>query len=92
MMSGEHPFLEKMEDLQSGYKNMGLWNGADFDIMRIAYNIASEVKQYFPINEVPEEISYQIKLLKECLERSEAQLNDTLDTIIIETQKFDGLE
>jgi hypothetical protein len=80
-------FKEKMES----HLRCGSIGGHDTDINQIVYTLGYEVKEYFPMNKVPQSIVDSIYLLKEKFEIAEKQLGITLELIINEVEKLDKL-
>jgi len=48
--------------------------GRDIDISQIGYDLRAELKEAFPINQVPESLVGHIEKLVETLERAEADI------------------
>ena len=87
-LTREEEFIRKMEFAKNG----DYIEGHDTNIMQLCWNLKRQAKEYFPMNEVPLSIIYSLESLEDALKTAEFQLEMTLDTIIYEVKKIDGLE
>lgn len=70
---------------------MKVW-GIEYDIYQTVYALRNQVKDYFPMNSVPMPICESLDHLHERLDIAFQQLGITIDRIIYELNKIDGLE
>jgi hypothetical protein len=75
--------LKELDYCKSG---MTVW-GRDYDLSQHYYLIRHQVKEYFPMNGVPQNIIDSLELLKGRIELAEQQLALTVDTIIHQIEK-----
>lgn len=82
---------ELMKNLDYCKHGMKVW-GIDYDIHQLLYALRNQVKDYFPLNGVPAHIVQSLTHLQERMDIAFQQLGITVDTIIYELEKIDGLE
>jgi hypothetical protein len=80
-------FINMIEE----YRNALEDHPKDLSINHIIFNIKYKVKEFFPINEVPQNVVDALSNLEYKFEEAQFCLNHTLDTIIQEIVKIDGL-
>lgn len=81
-------FIEQLE----GIKNRETFAGRSTDISQIAYNLAQTVKEYFPINQVPNRIVELLKSNAMQLELAEQHFHLVVEVIIQECQNIQKCE
>ena len=80
--------IERMEM----YKEGAFIYGIDPDISAIIRSLSREIKDIYPMNKVPECILQSFEELKESFAMAEYMLARTLDILIYEIKKIDGLQ
>ena len=63
-----------------------------WDIMQILYALKREIKEFFPINQVPICVVEELAYLEESFKGSEQHFNLCLDLIIEEVKKLDDIK
>lgn len=76
-------FLRELDYCKSG---MNVW-GRDFDLQQIQYAIRHQVKEYFPLNGVPQHIVDSLDILQERIAIAEETVAITVNRIISEIEK-----
>ena len=84
----EGEFMKKIKDWRYGLPI----GGRDTDLIQIAWYLSHAVKDFFPINGVPQNVINSIQSLRERFTLAEEQFHLTLDVIINEVEKLDDLE
>lgn len=76
-------FLRELDYCKSG---MNVW-GRDFDLQQIQYAIRHQVKEYFPLNGVPQHIVDSLDVLQERIAIAEETVSITVNRIIAEIER-----
>ncbi len=76
-------FLKELDYCKHG---MNVW-GRDFDLQQIQYAIRYQVKEYFPLNGVPQHIVDSLDILQERIAIAEETIAMTVNRIIAEIEK-----
>jgi hypothetical protein len=77
-------FLRELEDIQG---EMRVW-GHDYDLMQLIFSLKNKVKDFFPMNGVPQEIFDSLNIAQERLKIACHQLNVTCEKIKIEIENM----
>lgn len=80
-------FKDKMKD----YINGSSIGGRDTDLLQIIYTLNYQVKEFFPMNGIPQSVVDSLDILKHRFILAEACLKHTLELIIYEVEKLDKL-
>lgn len=80
-------FLKRMETM----RYIGNLNGLNTDILQIIYSLRVEVKDFFPMNQVPVDIVDNLSLTQNAFKKAQESLDNTLDLLIEEIKKIDNL-
>ncbi len=75
--------LRKLDYLKSEMQ----FEGHDSDILQLVYSLRRVTKEYFPMNEVPEDMMESLRLLDERFTIARAQLSITAERLILHIQK-----
>lgn len=75
-----------LKELDYCKHRMNVW-GRSFDLPDIIYALRNHVKEFFPLNGVPQHIVDSLDLLEARINIAEEQLHLTCDTIIHEIEK-----
>lgn len=81
-------FLKELDYCKS---QIQVW-GFSTDICQIVWHLKYQVKEFFPMNGVPQSIVDSLDILLERFKIAEDQLSITAERIIQEVNKIDGLE
>lgn len=73
------------------YRNALDTHPYDTNINHVVFNIQYQIKEYFPLNGVPDSVIDSLAQLQYYFKEAEDQLNETLDIIIEEVKKIDEL-
>lgn len=76
-------FLKELDCCKSG---MHVW-GRDFDLQQVHYALRHQVKEYFPLNGVPQHIVDYLDVLKERIAVAEETVAIAVNKIIQEIEK-----
>lgn len=77
-------FLKELDYIKS---EMNVW-GHNYDLMQTVWALKNKVKDFFPINGVPEEIMHSLKLLEDRMRIASDQMSLTCERIIIEVERL----
>lgn len=66
--------------------------GHDTDFIQIVWSIKNKIKEFYPMNEVPQEIHSSLEHLTNAFKLAEKQLNETVDLIVNRIKKDEGIE
>lgn len=77
-------FLKELDYIKS---EMTVW-GIDFCIMQRVWSLKTKVKEFFPINGVPDDIMNSLRLLEERMKIANDQLAITCERIILEVERL----
>lgn len=77
-------FLKELDYIKS---EMTVW-GINFDLMQAVWSLKNKVKDFFPINGVPQDIMQSLKLLEDRMKIASDQLSITCERIIIEVERL----
>lgn len=77
---------EFLKELDYCKHRLDVW-GIDFDLQQVHYAIRHQVKEYFPLNGVPQHIVDCLDILNERIAIAEETIALTIDKIIAEIEK-----
>lgn len=84
-------YKEFLKELNYIKGEMIVW-GIDFCIMQRVWSLKTKVKEFFPMNGVPEDIMKSLGLLEERMKIANDQLSITCERIILEVEKLKNQE
>lgn len=82
-MSYEAELLRKLDYL----KHQMQFEGHDSDILQLVYSLKRVIKEYFPMNAIPEDMMESIRLLEMRFQIASEQLSITSERFINHIQK-----
>ncbi len=74
-------YKEFLKELDYCKSEMNVW-GTNFDIMQSVWTLKRQVKDWFPMNEVPEEIMTSISLLELRMFQAKESMDEACNSII----------
>lgn len=74
----EEEFIFDLESIKHGM----MFCGHDTDILQIIWSLKRKVKEFFPMNKVPDEIYSALLEVEEKFRKAEMELHDTVDVIV----------
>lgn len=80
-------YKEFLKELDYVKNEMTVW-GIDFCLMQRVWSLRTKVKEFFPINGVPEDIINSLRLLEERMKIASDQLELTCERIILEVERL----
>lgn len=80
------PIKELMKQLDYIKNGMNVW-GRDYDLSQLHYSLRHHIKEYYPLNGVPQHIVDSLDALKARIELAEEQMILTCDVIIHHLEK-----
>ena len=80
-------FIYELENVRQGIS----YQGHDCDIMQIVWALKTEIKNFYSINSVPEEIVKSLEELETMFRFAEKSLGETINLVSHRIQKDEGM-